>query len=227
MEFLNPYIGKFFRDQPYQDIIACLLANKFNVYVENPLETAFHETQEEHGIDLRNEGRDRHLLNTLIELPVRKLSGKQGATAQYTCIAFLKNADNVSLNNTSKIENKIRRNLDRSFYEKGCWGTLASFKMTLKMHRDIFNATDRPADCTNNTANLIDGALTSFEDAIKFLEDTEVLIRQHITTPNLPNSEPGISKRSSLLNMQSIFTPHTRPQAESLNDHEKLTKGFT
>ena len=227
IEFLAPYIGKLFRDQPYQEIIACLLANTFKVYVENPLETALHETYEEHGIDLRKEGKDHHLLNTLIECPVRKLSGKQGATAQYTCIAFLKNTDHVKLNDTSKIENKIRRNFGRSFNEKGCWGTVASFKMTLAMQRDIFNPTDQKARYTKDEADLIEGALTSFEDAIKFLEDTEVLIRQHLTTPNIQNSEQGISKRYGLLNAQSFFTPHTRPQAESLKDHEKLTQEFT
>lgn len=105
--FLSAFTGKLFRDQTYQDIIACLIENKFNLYIENPLETALHETQEEHGVDLRNEGRDSHLLNTLLELSVQKLSGKQGATAQYTCIAFLKNSDDVVLNYTNKIEKRL------------------------------------------------------------------------------------------------------------------------
>lgn len=177
VDFLSPFIGKLFRDQTYQKIITCLIENKFNVYVENPLETALHETQEEHGVDLRNEGRNRNLLNTLLELPLEKLSGKQGATAQYTCIAFLQSCDDVILSYTNKIENKIRRNLGRSFYEKGCWGTLNSFKMTLNLEREKFNSIDKQTHYTSQQIDLIEGAISANHDAIEFLEKIELWIR--------------------------------------------------
>lgn len=131
LDFLKPFANTMFRDQAFQTIIDCLVDNQFEVYVENPLETALHETEEEHGVDLQPEGKHRHLLHTLLELPIRELNGKQGASAQYTCIAFMGNCEDVELNYTNKIETKIRRNLNRKFYEKGCWGTLDSFKRTL------------------------------------------------------------------------------------------------
>ncbi|MCL9682572.1 hypothetical protein [Legionella maioricensis] len=180
IDFLSTFIGKLFRDQIYQDIIACLIENKFNLYVETPLETALHETQDEHGVDLRNEGKDRHLLNTLLELPLQNLSGKQGATTQYTCIAFLKNGDDVVLNYTNKIEEKIRRNLGRSFYEKGCWGTLGSFKTTLALEQIKFNSTSEQTHYTSQQMDLITGTLSANQDAIEFLESIELLIRSDL-----------------------------------------------
>mgnify|MGYP000122457107 CR=1 FL=1 len=177
LDFLSPFIGKLFRDKAYQEIIASLIQNKFNVYVENPLETALHETQEEHGVDLRNEGKDRNLLNALLELPLQQLSGKQGATTQYTCIAFLKSCDDVILNYTNKIENKIRRNFGRSFYEKGCWGTLNSFKMTLKLEREKFDSIDKQTHYTPQQVDLIEGMLSANHDAIELLEKIELWIR--------------------------------------------------
>lgn len=183
IDFLNMFIGMLFRDQTYQDIIACLIENKYNVYVESKLATALHETQEEHGVDLQNEGKDIHLLNNLIELPLQKLSGKQGATAQYTCIAFLKSCEHVVLNYTEKVEKKIRRNFGRSFYEKGCWGTLDSFKATLALERIKFNSSSVQSHITPQQIDLIIGTLSANEDAIKFLENIELLIRSNHVLP--------------------------------------------
>lgn len=131
-DFLQIFVGKFFRDQTYQDIITCLVSNKFEIYVENPLVTALHETHEEHGVYLqKNEGRDHYLLNTLRELPIQRLSGQRGADAECFWIASLNNTDGIVLKDTKKIENKIRRNFGREFYEQGCWGTLSEFKDAL------------------------------------------------------------------------------------------------
>lgn len=177
LDFLNPFIGKHFRDKNFQDIIACLIENAFDVYVENSEETALHETLEEHGVDLRNEGKDRHLLNTLFKLPLQTLSGKQGATAQCTYLAFLKNGEGINLSNTFKIENKIRRNLGRHFYEKGCWGTLESFKISLRLEKEQFKTLDKHTQYTSPQVDLIEGVLAANQDAIDFLEHLELLIK--------------------------------------------------
>lgn len=199
LDFLVPFIGELFRDQIYQEIIARLVDNKFNVYVEHPLNTALHETQEEHGVDLGKEGRDRHLLNTLLELPLQKLSGKQGATSQCTYIAFLKNPDGVVLNYTEKIENKIRRNLKRPFYEKGCWGTLDSFKLALEQEKEKFNATEKREEYTPPQLALIDVTLSANQEAIEFLENIELLVKS-----NLEKSRHG--QRLAINVQNNIYT---------------------
>lgn len=76
--FLQKFVGKLFRDEIYQAIITYLIENNFEIYVENSLVTAIHETREEHGVDLRTHvGRDHHLLNMLVQLPIQHLSGKR------------------------------------------------------------------------------------------------------------------------------------------------------
>lgn len=179
-DFLQGFIGVLFRDQAYQDIVTCLIDNKFSLYVENPLATALHETQEEHGIDLRYGGRDHHLLNALWELPVQKLSGKQGATAHYTCIAFLKNSEGVKLHYSDKVEKKIRRNLGRAFYEKGCWGTVDSFKVVLAKARATFNSFQDQIHYTAQQIDLIKGTLSAYQEAIEDLECKELIIRSDL-----------------------------------------------
>lgn len=204
LDYLKPFIGQFFRDKAYQDIIRCLIDNKFGVFAENPLATALHETQEEHGVDLSNEGRDRHLLHTLFKLPLKKLSGKQDATSQYTCLAFLKNGDGVVLNYTNKIENKIRRNFNRPFYEKGCWGTVESFKISLKSEREKYKTMDENLYNTGQI-ELIKGMLATNEDAITFLENMELELKPFIEKLKLEERVAFTNPSVAMLGKHSIF----------------------
>ncbi|MDP1603843.1 MAG: DUF2608 domain-containing protein [Legionella sp.] len=173
-DFLQEFIGKLFRDQVYQDIITRLIGHKFEIYLENPLVTAIHETYEEHGLDLRkDEGRDLSLLNTLVQLPVQNLSGKRGASTQCLWVASLQTIEGVVLSDTKKIENKIRRNFGRHFYEKGSWGTLAEFKSALSEARNYSSDSLQ----TPQQRDLIAGVLEAYEETLELLERTELLIR--------------------------------------------------
>ncbi|MCC5792899.1 MAG: DUF2608 domain-containing protein [Legionellaceae bacterium] len=182
-DFLQKFVGKFFRDQTYQDILTCLIENKFEIYVENPLVTAIHETREEHGVDLRKgEGRDHSLLNTLFQLPVQKLSGIRGAHAQCFWVASLSKIDGIVLSDTKKIEKKIRRNFGRQFYEQGCWGTLAEFKSALLTARNFPSLSPQ----TPQQMDLISGVLEAYEETIELLERIELLIRADLKKSAFP-----------------------------------------
>lgn len=182
-DFLNMFIGVLFRDQAYQDILNCLVANKFEIYVENPLVTAIHETREEHGVDLRkNEGRDYYLLNTLVQLPIQTLSGKRGASAQSFWVASLNNLDDIVLSYTTKIENKIRRNFGREFYEQGCWGTLPEFKNALLEERKLSSLMPQQTD-------LVTGVLEAYDETIELLERLELLIKADFKKTVFPLGE--------------------------------------
>lgn len=175
LDFLQQFVGLIFRDQIYQEIIDCLIENKFEVYTEAPLVTAIHEAREEHGVDLRmDEGRDYPLLTSLFELPVRPISLQQGATTEHFWLACLNNIDGIILNNTIKTEKKIRRNFGREFYEQGCWGTLAAFKKTVQEAKNFLSPTQPN---TPQQIDLVAGVLDAFEDSIKRLSNIELLIR--------------------------------------------------
>jgi hypothetical protein len=177
-DFLSAYVGALFRDPLYQEIIDCLIDNGFNLFIENPLKTAMHETKEEHGLDLDMEqGRDTDLLMALVPLPIEKLSGKLGANEQNFLLAQLKSIDTVKLSEVQKTDQKIKRNLGRQFYEKGCWKTLAEM-------RYAFDEETRkcPAcpDVTSDQAALIKGVMQTYQETISFLERLELLIRSDL-----------------------------------------------
>lgn len=175
-DFLKDFVGKALREEAYQEILACLTAHGFQIYVEHPLATAMHETRDEHGVDLRKEvGRDNHLLKTLFELPPEAWPEKRGAASQCLWIAHLASCEGVVLNYTDKVEKKMRRNLGREFYEKGCWGTLASFKESLAAARLKFSSSD-VASYTAVQLELIREELAAYESNITWLERMEALM---------------------------------------------------
>lgn len=177
---MKKFHGKLFRGDMYQEIVTYMIANGFNLYVENPLNTALQETEEEHGIDLKYGGKDNHLLNTLVELPVDTLTGKEGATSQSMWLASLKNADGVTLQYTDKIDRKIQRNLNREFYEKGCWSTLESLKTALARENDKFTFLYMDKEGLSDKTQLIGGVILAFQRTIKTLETLESMIRSNL-----------------------------------------------
>ncbi|KTD32111.1 hypothetical protein Lmor_2451 [Legionella moravica] len=206
-DFLAEFVGKLFRDQIYQDIVTRLMEHQFEVYAENPLVTALHETREEHGVDLRKEeGRDHHLLNRLIQLPVQSLSGKRGANAQSFWVAALDNLDGIVLSDTVKVENKIRRNFGRVFYEQGCWGTLSDFKNQLKEARTY---SSHPT-ASSHQSDLINGVLEAYEENIELLERIELLIRADFLKSAFPRglhpffSSPPKRHKQDIQEVQTI-----------------------
>ncbi|MDP3267803.1 MAG: hypothetical protein Q8M40_02015 [Legionella sp.] len=205
-DFLQKFIGKLLRDQTYQDIITCLIEHKFEIYVENPLVTAIHETREEHGVDLRKSaGRDYSLLNTVVQLPVQSLSGKRGANTQSFWVASLSHTDGIVLSNTKKTENKIRRNFGREFYEQGCWGTLSEFKDALLEARKFSSLPSQ----TSQNMDLITGVLEAYEETIELLESIELLIRANFKKPAFPLGFHPLFSKPNQKNEQEIKTVQT------------------
>lgn len=190
-DFLKDFVGKAFREEIYQEIVPCLVAHGFKIYVEHPLATAMHETREEHGVDLRKEaGRDNHLLKTLFELPPEAWPAKRGAASQCLWIAHLASGEGVTLNYTDKVERKMWRNLGRAFYERGCWGTLASFKEALAAEQLKFSS----SDLTSFTAvqlELIREELAAYESNIAWLEGIEALIVAELERAMIEGKYPG------------------------------------
>lgn len=184
---LDDFVGILFREDIYHQIISILEANQFSVFLEHPMVTAMYEAQEEHGIDLRKQGgRDVHLLNFLHALPEQALSGRQGAHAQCLWVASLKNADGVALNRTDKIDQKIRRNLGRRFYEAGCWETLETIQNNLiSIQNDISE---------HDQSSLIAGAISTYEETLKLLIGLEQQIRKDLNMQQLPLFNPHIIK---------------------------------
>lgn len=201
-DFFKEFVGKFFRDDLYQKALTALVENKFELFIVDPLTTALQETEEEHGVDLREDvGNDRHLLirSALQSLPLRHLSGKQGATSESIWLACLTGCDHVLLQNTHKTERKIRRNFGREFYEKGCWLSLNEIKEAFNVEKEKFSTQD---------SDLIRGVFESFQDTITFLDDME--IKLCLPTSNLSSKPVG------LLRDNFFFYKLTEP----------LTKGY-
>ncbi|MDF1683267.1 MAG: hypothetical protein P1U36_01285 [Legionellaceae bacterium] len=177
-EALSPFIGELFRNEAYQTISAALENNGYRLFIENALEAALHEAQEEHGTDVREHtGRDRALLIHLIEHAEQEIIAKKGSEIMHVWVAQLQSSEGVVLNRTEKVDRKIKRNLGREFYEQGCWGTFDEFKDKLRLEQEKFLSSDVMAtyDATQN--ELIDGAFSACEGALGFLERIEASIK--------------------------------------------------
>lgn len=172
---LRRFIGKSFKGDDYQEIVACLIENNFSVYVEEPLDTAIHEAQEEHGVDLQESGgRDSHLLNAILEFSPQEIIAKRGRTTQCVWVAYLKDSEGIILNQTIKIEEKIQINKVRQFYESGCWLTLEQIKAKLKDEQDKFCQLGASHRCTIEQIDLMRSELCAFESRLGLLEQIEV-----------------------------------------------------
>jgi len=192
--FLKPFIGQIFRDEAaYQDIIACLITNGFNVYLENPLATAVHEVYEEHGIDLRKTiGCDHYLLKVPLELlQFQLIPAQNGVAALGIWLPELASIEEINLRYTKKIDNKVRRNFGREFYEKGSWVTLVEFKTRFMQEKEKFSCLD---DYTLVKVELINWAFKAYEVNMQFLERTErsLLSQTQLESPTIIVSAPLI-----------------------------------
>jgi hypothetical protein len=188
-DFLEHLTGKTISDQNYQDLLNSLTKEGFEVYLEHPLATAIHETQEEHGVDLRKQvGLHHHLLMTLFEFEPQLVLAKRGTTTQKVFVAQLENSEEIILSNTNKIEEKILLNKGREFYEKGIWTTLGGLKLNFLQEKERFNEKKQ-----GSTELNIEATFRAWESRIELIEKIEASI-----TPNLQgviNSEaelPGL-----------------------------------
>jgi hypothetical protein len=183
-EALAPFIGQLFRNEAYQTIVAALEDNGFRLFVENPLEAALHETQEEHGADVREHtGRDYHLLIRLLERPEQEIIAKKGSEEMHVWVAQLQSSEGVVLNRTDKVDRKIKRNFGREFYEQGCWGTLKDIKEKICVEQEKFSSPEVLATYDSTQNELIEGAFSACEGALKFLEHIEASVMSELTLP--------------------------------------------
>lgn len=177
-EALTPFIGALFRNEAYQAIATALEDNGFQLFIENALEAALHEAQEEHGADVKEHtGRDRALLTHLIEHAEQEIIAKKGSEIMHVWVAQLQSSEGVVLNRTDKVDRKIKRNFGREFYEQGCWGTFDEFKDKLRLEQEKFTSPSVMATYDTTQNELIDGALSACEGALEFLKHIEATIK--------------------------------------------------
>jgi 8-oxo-dGTP pyrophosphatase MutT (NUDIX family) len=201
LEFLTPFVGKSVKEIDYQAIMACLVANHFNVYVESPLAAAIRETQEEHGIDLRSEGKDSHLVNSMLALPPLELQVKRGTLTHLHWVALLKSKEGVVLNHTNKVEQKIKLNLGRPYCEKGIWGTLASLQLKLSEEMAKYPEPEEP----DIRYELIKCELETSQRRLALLTNVEVLVTSHLSNSGIAVSANPPTGQLSPLRALSIF----------------------
>ncbi|WP_298626764.1 hypothetical protein [uncultured Legionella sp.] len=120
----------------------------YQVFLENKLATAIHETFEENGIDLNTNGRDQHLLVAVYDFVVQPVKAKRGIATQKIYAALL-SGDNlrddasILLKNTLKVEEKITAFKGNNFYEKGIWCTLQELKQLFEIEKDQYDKSDK------------------------------------------------------------------------------------
>ena len=241
---MKDFTGKPFSGQNYQDIIDCLLKNNFEVFLESPIATAIHETLEEHGVDLRKDvGKDNHLLVDLFEFMPQIIQAKRGTTNQKIIVAYLEGNEGVELKHTNKIEQKIRINEGREFYEEGAWKTLDDIKLIL-VNEQTKHAKKNNFDTLLNQEQLelISAELKAFESRIQLLEKIEKSIVNHMkhlnfninSTSSLEALEFSVVKKDSRKNnladeknfagLRFLSAPNNLLNSNEINDDENIKK---
>jgi hypothetical protein len=139
--FLKPFVGQPLRDEVYQQVLNGLQANGYQLYFESPLATAIHEVYEEHGLDLRHD--QSVMVKPIKQAYFKCTSADKGDTSLCLWMPQLRDIMAIQLKHTQKVEEKIRRNHGRVFYEKGSWVTLNELKaryesQKLKLQQDVY-----------------------------------------------------------------------------------------
>jgi hypothetical protein len=139
--FLTPFAGQLLRDEVYQQVLNGFQENGYQLYFESPMATAIHEAYEEHGLDLRH---DQSVLVKPIEQALFKCtSADKGDASLCLWMPQVRDIMAIKLKHTQKVEEKIRRNHGRVFYEKGAWVTLNELKTRyeaeqFKLKQDVY-----------------------------------------------------------------------------------------
>lgn len=176
-EFLSGFTRKTVADQNYQDILNCFIKNGYKIFLENTLATAAHETQEEHGVDLRKTiGVHNNLLVNMVEFEPQTILAKRGTTTQKIYVAHLNKFEDIRLNYAEKREDKIAINRGRSFYEKGIWCTLEDLKLCFTNEKSIIENEKNDNSLNSEKINLIKAGLIAYESRIALLEKIEASI---------------------------------------------------
>ncbi len=209
-DFLKPYVGKNFSGQNYQDILSCLSTNGYEIYLENMLATAAHETYEENGTDLRiNGGKNLNSLIEMYDIPPQAVKAKRGMTTQKIYAAHLSSDSNVELKYTDKIEEKIVINKGRSFYEKGIWCELESLKLSFNTQKINFAQSEK-SNLTDDQIKLIESEFVAWESRIELMEKVEVSIISSLENLHI----------NSIAQAEKIdFTKMETPKFEKSNSH--------
>jgi len=165
---LQPYIGKPFRSNVYQMVLQILEKLQYKIFLEHPFVTALHETKEEHGLDVGPGGQNESLIaSTMRELPLHPSLIGHGSSGLQLWLVQLTSPQGVEIKFTRKIEQKIFRNADRKFYEKGCWRTVADFEATWYRENRYFQSNPPKAE---EKQKLVYGALEASRETLHMLQ---------------------------------------------------------
>jgi hypothetical protein len=189
--FLKNFAGQALRDEVYQQVLNCLEANGYKLFFENPMQTAIHEAYEEHGLDLR-------LMVKSIEQAFFKCTpAAKGQASLCLWMPQLQEITAIKLRHTQKVEEKIRRNHGRVFYEKGAWVTLNE----LKTRHEVEQSKVKQEVIPILKQGLVRQVLTQFQEDIQLIEMMEAKFKPS----NSFFAKARASETASFLTQQSLL----------------------
>lgn len=129
---LKEFFGSKLCKAVFDRVMQKLEASGYQLYIENPLDTAARETYEEHGCDLRKPlGKNRGNLKALFGFPIQHIQSHNKMVAIQCFTALIDNPQAVDLKTTHKQEEKIANRIGHTFYETGTWMSLTALKQKL------------------------------------------------------------------------------------------------
>ena len=148
----------------------------YEVFLENPLATAEHETFEEFGVDLRKkDGEHNELVLNSHNFGPMDVIAKRGPIKQQVFVAELSpQIAGIKLSCTdNKKEEKIAAFVDNIFYEKGLWGTLADFRAKLQQAKLDLRAAPSKGCFKANQLTEMEKEVVAFENRLNLIERIE------------------------------------------------------
>jgi len=170
---LESFKGQSLNERVFQQVVDVLKGNEYDVFLENPLATAEHETFEEHGVDLRrNVGKHNELVAKRFDFGPMEVKAKRGMITQQIYVAQLTGIEGVELSYQDKSEQKIAAFIGNKFYERGVWGTLPEFRAKLEQAKlDLSAAAARSLDA--NQFSVMQSEIGAFENRLNLIERIE------------------------------------------------------
>ena len=173
---LNTFKGQSLNTGVLQRVVDVSNDNGYEVFLENPLATAEHETFEEHGVDLRKkDGEHNELVVGSHNFGPMDVIAKRGLIKQQVYVAELSpQVAGIKLSCTDdKKEEKIAAFVNNIFYEKGVWGTLADFRAKLEQAKlDLSAAPSKGCFKPNQLAEM-GKEVVAFENRLNLIERIE------------------------------------------------------
>lgn len=192
-DFLKPFIGLNFSGDNYQAILTAFKNHGYELYFENPISTAFHETAEEHGTDIGNGHHPHnHLVDALLDFEPQPVRAKRGFTNQKILVALLHGHEEIQLKYTDKIEQKIAANRGRAFYERGVWGTLKAFNQSFAQEKTALAL--KKSTLEGSALELMEAELAAFESRLTLMAKIEQSMVTYLSTQHIPVTSSSTEK---------------------------------